>query len=111
MATTEFKQLYNNEKFSDLTVFAEGGFRFPAHKLVVFNFPGVQRVAGADTNVLQLAETAPNVSRMLRWMYGNEWAGFANTPTVVAVSHLFDLAAAAEKVWIAFRSALWRTAC
>jgi len=99
MAAANLQGKSEAKRSSDITIVAGGGVRFAAHKLVLFSFPGFQRVADADTDLFHLPETAPVVCRMLQWMYGHERAGFAGSSRIeIALAQLIELGSAAEKV-------------
>ena len=66
-------KLYACGEFSDCTLISSSGDEFEAHRLLLGQYPCFKHLLTEHRRV-QLSEPTEVVERMLRWLYGVEWA-------------------------------------
>ena len=76
MERVHLPTVYATGEFADCTVISASGEEFPAHRLVLAQFPRLKELVAVDRRV-QLPESTEVVERVLRYMYE---ADLAPTP-------------------------------
>ncbi|KAK3680551.1 hypothetical protein LTR37_021177 [Vermiconidia calcicola] len=76
MERVHLPTVYATGEFADCTVISASGEKFPAHRLVLAQFPRLKELVAVDRRV-QLPESTEVVERVLRYMYE---ADLAPTP-------------------------------